>query len=72
MFKKIKSAGKKNVAIEEHKSSLEPANEKDPRDRGRKETEEERRERRRSERGDKGELVACYYMLCLCINLFIG
>ena len=71
MFKKIKSVGKKNVTIEEHKSSLEPANEKDPRDRDRKrdETDEERRERRRAERGDKGEFCCnvCPVMLCVFV-----
>eukprot|EP00573_Skeletonema_grethae_P002903 CAMPEP_0201691784 /NCGR_PEP_ID=MMETSP0578-20130828/4849_1 /ASSEMBLY_ACC=CAM_ASM_000663 /TAXON_ID=267565 /ORGANISM="Skeletonema grethea, Strain CCMP 1804" /LENGTH=326 /DNA_ID=CAMNT_0048177047 /DNA_START=248 /DNA_END=1224 /DNA_ORIENTATION=- len=51
MFKKIKSTGKKTVSIEEHKSSLEPSNEKDPR--ARLESEEERKERRRSERDGK-------------------
>eukprot|EP00984_Skeletonema_dohrnii_P029791 scaffold20681_cov123-Skeletonema_dohrnii-CCMP3373.AAC.3 len=51
MFKKIKAAGKKNVTIDEHKSSLEPANEKDPR--ARMEADEERKERRKSDRDGK-------------------
>lgn len=67
MFKKIKSAGKKAVSIEEgHKSSLEPANEKDPR--ARLESEEERRERRRAERDGKGEFsIYILYFILYCI-----
>ena len=75
MFKKIKNAGKKKeVTIEEksNKSSLEPANEKDPRHA--KLDSSEKKERKRSkerERGDKGELyfddiIICVLFIVLC------
>lgn len=65
MFKKIKAAGKKTVAIEEHKSSLEPANEKDPR--ARLETEEERKERKSRERDGKGEFCLFRFVYFVCV-----
>ena len=69
MFKKIKNAGKKKeVTIEEksNKSSLEPANEKDPRAHAKLESSDHssKKERKRSkerERGDKGELVVFWW-----------
>ena len=64
MFKKIKAAGKKNVTIDEHKSSLEPSNEKDPR--ARMEADEERRERRKSDRDGKGESFCLIIYSCRC------
>ena len=82
MFKKIKNAGKKKeVTIEEksQKSSLEPANEKDPRHHATTKLESSdhssKKERKRSkerERGDKGELyfddiiILCLIYCFLC------
>ena len=79
MFKKIKNAGKKKeVTIEEksQKSSLEPANEKDPRHHATTKLDSsEKKERKRSkerERGDKGELVVFLMIVLLFCVLFIG
>ena len=79
MFKKIKAAGKKNVTIDEHKSSLEPSNEKDPR--ARMEADEERKERRKSDRDGKGEssLFVCavgdylwLFSVSWCVYFMVG
>lgn len=77
MFKKIKNAGKKKeVTIEEksNKSSLEPANEKDPRHATTKlegsdhSSKKERKRSKERERGDKGESLydsmTCVYIYC--------
>ena len=75
MFKKIKNAGKKKevTIIEEksNKSSLEPANEKDPRH-AKLIDSSEKKERKRSkerERGDKGEF--CILMILLFVSYLL-
>ena len=76
MFKKIKNAGKKKeVTIEEksNKSSLEPANEKDPRHATTKlessdhSSKKERKRSKERERGDKGEFCYVYIFVCICL-----
>ena len=79
MFKKIKNAGKKKeVTIEEksQKSSLEPANEKDPRHATTTKLESSdhssKKERKRSkERGDKGELVVFLMIVLLFVSYLL-
>ena len=74
MFKKLKNVGKKEVTLTEpNKSSLEPSNEKDPRDKLKKDKSsggsksgsiDGSKRDKKKDRDSKGESVHFYWVFC--------